>query len=468
MFTRRSVLTTAVALGALPPLRFARAEAAAVELVARARSLPLLGAGAPESPIWAYADQWPLVLRARRGETFRATLKNELNEHTTVHWHGLRIPLAMDGVPYMTQPPVQPGQSFTYDFIPPDAGTFFFHPHCDTVTQLGRGLAGALIVEDAADEALFAADLVCAIKDWQLNPDGSFGAFITEKGASHAGTFGNVETANGKPVADLRAPAGGWVRLRVLNLDAARIAVLDLAGADGRIIATDGNPLPADVAPIAVKGWRLGPAMRVDIAFRMPEDAAAEVTLNNVFSTVPKPIARITAGGAAVKGAAAMPTLSPSPVTEADPAKAERLTFELTAGHIAPELEAWLKQTGLDLDALCLPGQTFWAINGKSWAGQSHDLVPPPLAELKLGQPYLFELFNGTPHPHPIHLHGHTFRVLRSNRKEIVPHLADTVLVAPKERVEICFTADNPGNWMMHCHIIEHQETGMMGYVRVA
>ena len=80
----------------------------------------------------------------------------------------------------------------------------------------------------------------------------------------------------------------------------------------------------------------------------------------------------------------------------------------------------------------------------------------------------MFELFNGTPHPHPIHLHGHTFRVLRSSKEEIVPHLADTVLIAPKERVEIAFIADNPGDWMMHCHIIEHQETGMMGYVTVA
>lgn len=94
--------------------------------------------------------------------------------------------------------------------------------------------------------------------------------------------------------------------------------------------------------------------------------------------------------------------------------------------------------------------------------------MPPPLAELKLGRPYVFELFNGTPHQHPMHLHGHTFRVLRSNRREVVPHLADTVLVAPKERVEICFIADNPGDWMVHCHIIEHQETGMMGYVRIA
>jgi FtsP/CotA-like multicopper oxidase with cupredoxin domain len=164
-----------------------------------------------------------------------------------------------------------------------------------------------------------------------------------------------------------------------------------------------------------------------------------------------------------------MPALAASRVAEPDLKSAERLTFDLTAGHVSPELEAWLKENGnLGLDALCLPQRTFWAINGKSWSGQSHKLKPPPLAELKLGKSYVFELFNGTPHPHPMHLHGHTFRVQKSSKNEIAPHLADTVLIAPKERVEIGFTADNPGEWMMHCHIIEHQETGMMGYVRVA
>ena len=458
------MLTTAAALMALPPLRFAAASwPAPVDLVAKQRSLPLLPDAGVTTPIWAYADQWPLVLRTQRGEPFRANLHNELHEHSTIHWHGIRLPMAMDGVPYMTQPPVEPGQSFAYEFTPPDAGTFFFHPHCDTVTQLGRGLAGALIVEDPAERGLFAADLVCAIKDWQLNPDGSFGTFMTMKGAARAGTFGNIETANALPLAQMRVPSGGWVRLRVLNLDSSRVAVLNLAGAEGKIIATDGNPLP----PIPVKGWRLGPAMRADIVFRMPDDRGAIVELQNIFGTAPKSIARITSDGTTVKAPDAWPQLAASHVPEADANAAERISFDLTAGHTSPELEAGLKENGLGLDALCLPGQTFWAINGKAWAGQSHKLTPPPLAELKLGKPYLFEIFNGTPHQHPMHLHGHTFRVLRSNRKDIVPHLADTVLLGPKERVEICFIADNPGDWMMHCHIIEHQETGMMGYVRV-
>ena len=182
----------------------------------------------------------------------------------------------MDGVPYMTQPPVEQGESFAYEFTPPDAGTFFFHPHCNTVEQLGRGLAGVLIVEDEAEKDRFLADHVVAIKDWRLKPDGSFDVFSTDKGAARAGTFGNVETVNGKPHAQLDALANGWVRLRVLNLDVSRIVVLALDGAEGFVIATDGNPLP----PVPLKTWKLGPAMRADIAFRMPRQP---VRLQNVW-----------------------------------------------------------------------------------------------------------------------------------------------------------------------------------------
>jgi FtsP/CotA-like multicopper oxidase with cupredoxin domain len=462
VWTRRHFLTGTAALAALPlPFSAATAASGTVALEARQRSLSLLPGAS--TPIWGYQDEWPLVLRTQRGQPFRAQLTNAVTEHTTIHWHGIRLPNAMDGVPYMTQPPVEPGESFVYDFTPPDAGTFFFHPHCNTVEQLGRGLAGVLIVEDEAEQGLFLADHVVAIKDWRLKPDGAFDVFTTDKGAARAGTFGNVETVNGQPHAKLEALVNGWVRLRVLNVDVSRIVVLALDGAEGFVIATDGNPSP----PVPLKTWRLGPAMRADIAFRMPRHG---VRLQNVWGATPELLADISIIESALPAIGLMPPLlAPTRVPEPDVKGAERLTFELTAGHVSPALEAYLKDNpSVTLDQLCLPQRTFWAINGKSWSGQDHRLKPPPLAELKRGRSYVFELFNGTPHPHPIHLHGHTFRVLRSNEKEIVPHLADTVLIAPKERVEIAFTADNPGEWMMHCHIIEHQETGMMGYVTVA
>ncbi|MEZ5830043.1 MAG: multicopper oxidase family protein [Dongiaceae bacterium] len=462
MLTRRHFLAGTAALAALPLPHSAAADSAPTALEARERSLSLLTG--TTTPIWAYRDEWPLVLRTPSGQPFRAELSNALTEHTAIHWHGIRLPNAMDGVPYITQDPVEPGQSFRYEFTPPDAGTFFFHPHCDTLTQLGRGLVGALIVEDESEEGLFAADLVCVVKDWRLKDDGSFDVLTTDKGAARAGTFGNVKTVNAQPVAKLQALANGWVRLRVLNLDVTRIVILSIAGAEAFLIGTDGNPLqPA----IPLKAWPIGPAMRADIAFRMP--AHGSVTLQNVWGATPDALAEISPIESQLPAIALMPSLAASRVPMPDLAAAERLTFDLTAGHTSPELEAYLKENaGIGLSEICLPNRTFWAINGKSWPGISHQLKPPPLAELKLGRSYVFELFNGTPHTHPMHIHGHTFRVLKSNKGEIVPHLADTVLVAPKERVEIAFTADNPGEWMMHCHIVEHQETGMMGYVRVA
>jgi FtsP/CotA-like multicopper oxidase with cupredoxin domain len=459
VWTRRHFLAGTAALAALPLPHPASAASAPIVLEARERSLSLLPS--TTTPIWAYGDEWPLIQRAKRGEPFRATLTNSLTEHTAIHWHGIRVPNVMDGVPYMTQAPVEPGQSFAYEFAPPDAGTFFFHPHCNTVVQLGRGLAGVLIVEDEAEQGRFLADHVVAIKDWRLKPDGSFDVFSTDKGAARGGTFGNVETVNAKPSVALEALANGWVRLRVLNLDVSRIVVLALDGAEGFVIATDGNPLP----PVPLKTWTLGPAMRADIAFRMPQ---GKVLLQNVWGSKPELLADLSPIESALPGIGPVPSLAPSRVTEPDLKSAEQLRFDLTAGHVSPELEAYLKANNIGLDQLCLPQRIFWAINGKSWSGQDHQLKPPPLAELKLGRSYVFELFNGTPHPHPIHLHGHTFRVLSSSKRDVVSHLADTVLVAPKERVVIAFTADNPGDWMMHCHIIEHQETGMMGYVRVA
>ncbi len=123
------------------------------------------------------------------------TLRNELSQHTSIHWHGVRGPNAMDGVPYLTQQPVQPRQNFSYRFTPPDAGTYFFHPHCNTAEQLGRGLVGVLIVENHAER--FDDDVVMILKDWRIGSDGKFLPFLTASGASRAGSFGTVRTING-------------------------------------------------------------------------------------------------------------------------------------------------------------------------------------------------------------------------------------------------------------------------------
>src|SRR5207253_4788676 len=134
------------------------------------------------------------VLRVRLGDTVRATLVNDLPQPTTIHWHGVRLPNAMDGVPGVAQPPVEPGQRFTYEFTPKDAGTFWFHPHLRASEQVERGLFGVLIVEDA-QPAPYARDLVWVLDDWLLDEGGPgrerqiFGEFNTPHDLAHDGRW---------------------------------------------------------------------------------------------------------------------------------------------------------------------------------------------------------------------------------------------------------------------------------------
>lgn len=441
-----------------------------VTLTPKFRTRQMLPAPAGLSQIAGYGDKPEMtVIRLKQGQWLRAKLVNQLSEHTSVHWHGIRLPNAMDGVPYMTQPPVQPGDSFTYAFQPPDTGTFFFHPHCNTVEQYGRGLVGALIIE--GDETRPKdADVICAYRDWRLKPDGSFDDLMTEKGAATAGTFGQYATMNGQPLPFRQdAPANGDVRLRVLNLDVTRILEIGVEGAEAWVIATDGNAID----PVKLDTWKIGPAMRLDLLLRMPRQAGATVQVFNYFSPRPVLLTELTAGKTQLdKPAFAPDLLKPAHLPEPKLDGAGQLPMRLSAASSQSATSAELKLPDGEVlriaDALCLTPHTFWAINGQAWPAQGHEVLPPPLYKLAKGRSYVFEVANVTPRVHPIHLHGHTFKVLESDRNTIVPHFADTTLVYPKERLRIAFVADNPGDWMVHCHIIEHQETGMMGFFRVA
>jgi FtsP/CotA-like multicopper oxidase with cupredoxin domain len=260
------------------------------------------------------------------------------------------------------------------------------------------------------------------------------------------------------------------LRLRLVNLDSTRIVMLNLvrgaADEPAAVIATDGNGCD----PFPVRGWRIGPAMRADIALVAPAEEGVELSLLDVWPAANVPLARIVTAGPALRAErdAASLRLPPAELPEPDLAAATPLEFTLLAGHADPAMEAWAREMGVSLDRLCLSSRVFCSINRIAWPGASHEKMPPPLFELASGQSYVAEIFNGTPHRHPMHLHGHTFKVIGSSKTAQPPYWADTVLVDPKERIRIAFVAGAPGDWMFHCHIIEHQETGMMGYVRVA
>ncbi|MGE0238888.1 MAG: multicopper oxidase family protein [Parvibaculaceae bacterium] len=434
-----------------------------ITLAAKARRHRLLGNDGPQSMLWTYGDELFPVLRLKRGDRLRATLKNSLAEHTSIHWHGVRVPNEMDGVQYVTQKPVEPSDSFVYDFTLPDTGTFFFHPHCNETGQVGHGLVGVLIVEGDESQP-FDDEAVIIAKDWRLAEDGSFLPFSTDGGAARAGTFGTVRTVNGTRHFTRKVPAGADVRLRILNLDSTRMMDVGVEGAEARIIAIDGNPVEA----MPLDSWRLGAASRLDLVLRTPK-AGGKVLLRDYFPAEIFDLAELVAEGSDRRQEPFDPAPLYAPwVPEPDLAAAEAQAYVFGAASeaIASFIDTLDPNDPLAkviLDDLCTASRTFWAINKRSWPNDGHRNLPPPLARLTPGKSYRFMLQNATPHPHPIHLHGHTFKVLGSSKRALPVHYADTVLVLPKERIEIAFVAA-PGKWMFHCHILEHLETGMMGY----
>jgi FtsP/CotA-like multicopper oxidase with cupredoxin domain len=435
---------------------------------AKERQAHLLGENGPLSPIWTFTDELFPIIRIAHGDRLRVTLRNDLKEHTSIHWHGVRVPNAMDGVQYVTQVPVEPGETFLYDITPPDTGSFFFHPHCNESGQVGHGLAGVLIVEGDESEP-YDDEIVLVAKDWRLKPDGSYLDFVTDKGAGTAGTFGTVRSVNGRPKHIGNVPAGGNIRVRILNLDATRMMDIGVEGGQAWIIAIDGNP----VAPMPLDSWKMGPAMRLDLVLSTPQ-AGGTVKIIDYYPSEIFILAELTATGEARRqSASSLPAplkLSAIPEPDLSTAVAQTYVFGAASDSIASfmdRLDPSDPLYGVILDSLCTRERTFWAINKVSWPNDGHRNLPPPLARLDRGLTYRFTLQNATPHPHPIHLHGHTFKVLSSSRRDLPVHYADTVLLMPKERIDIAFVA-REGNWMFHCHILEHLETGMMGYFRIA
>ncbi len=196
----------------------------------------------------------PPVIRVQKGMPYSTKLLNNLKEPTTIHWHGLRIDNAMDGVPFLTQPYVYEGDTFDYSFTPPDAGTFWYHPHCNTLTQIGRGLAGLFIVENPDDQK-FDHEIALNLRDWRLDGKGQFINQFKPRSAARSGTYGTVRTANWSVEPQYDAPAGGLVRVRIAITDVTRVYNLAVEGAPALVVAIDAMPVEK---PFPSTRWNLG------------------------------------------------------------------------------------------------------------------------------------------------------------------------------------------------------------------
>ena len=380
------------------------------------------------------------VIEARQGVPISIHLTNHLPEPTVVHWHGLRVPAAMDGTDDV-QRPVQPGETFTYRFIPPDAGTFWYHSHANETQQIERGLYGALIVR-GEDEPVLDREQILVLDDLRLDKRGElakFGGFVER----HDGREGDVRLVNGKAEPELTIAAGQIELWRVINAGSARYVRLSIGGLPFRILGTGGGWIEA---PVEATEVLLAPSDRVVLAvgpFEEGQDPAIEALEYNRF-TMKK------------RGTERFATLRVGPAQPSNAAIPDRLrTIEpLVVGTVEPTRTVKLG-AGLNLhDVLD------FRING-----ERHHHADP----VKVGELQVWDIVNATLMDHPFHLHGFFFQVLEVNGKP--PEWrswADTVNVPPRSTVRIAWMPDNrPGRWMYHCHILEHHALGMMAHFDV-
>jgi FtsP/CotA-like multicopper oxidase with cupredoxin domain len=398
-----------------------------------------IGGGFEPLAGWSYNGVVPgPVIEARQGDTLVVRLTNRLDEPTTIHWHGLRLPPPMDGTQDV-QKLVAPGESFEYRFALPDAGTFWYHPHTNETVQLERGLYGVLVVR-GSEEPVTDEDRVLVFDDVRLDRRGA----IAEPGGvreKHNGRQGNVRLLNGRVRPTLNVAAGQVERWRLVNVSSARYVTFSLAGAPFRIIGSDGGLIES---PIDATEVRLAPADRVEIVVG-PFEAGRQIDIQSLRTTgflSHQPHAYGT-----VQVGEARPSIASIPATLRT---IEPLTASDTPATRQVDLGGWPSlQRGWD-----------FMVNGD----RHHHGAPVRVGELQV-----WEIVNKTPMDHPFHLHGFFFQVLTVNGQ--APEYRsweDTVHVPPLGRVKIAWLPDDrPGPWMAHCHILEHHAAGMMMHFEV-
>lgn len=471
-FSRRSVLggAAAVLAGAVMP-RPLRAQTDLPILRATKARAQIAPDGYPMTDIWSYATgpsgtvPGPEI-RVRAGERVRYRLHNELPEATSVHWHGIRIDNAMDGAAPLTQAPVDPGATFDYDFVAPDPGTYWYHSHNHGWEQVARGLAGPLIVEDReAWSGLIGAatrEMTLVLDDWLLNRDASIveDRWDDLHAASHAGRLGNSVTVNGQAYPDISLRPNERVRVRVINTATARIMRIALSELPMQIIALDGHP----VAPRPAETVVLGPAQRVDLVI----DGASDRDKQAALLLDPGrgdwiEMARFIHDGPAAEamGADVRPLPQWGSLPNPDLTDVQREVLVMDGGAMRGLGETQYRGETLEFRELVERGMV-WAFNGVA------NGMAAPMFRAARGRSIHLAMTNRTAFQHAIHLHGHHFVVLsRNGAQTAFQDVRDTVLVAPDETVEIAFVADNPGRWMIHCHMLAHQASGMMSWFEV-
>jgi FtsP/CotA-like multicopper oxidase with cupredoxin domain len=402
------------------------------------------------TPAWTYNGMVPgPLIHAKVGDRIIVHFKNSLPESTSIHWHGMRLPNDMDGVPNVTQDPVAAGGEFTYDFVARDAGTYWYHPHINSSAQVGWGLYGGILVEDPHDPEAFGDDLVVVLSDMSLDEQGQF--LPPDNGGAFSDLFGregSVLLVNGKVLPRLKVRAGKQQRWRVIDAARARYYTIQLP--NHRFVKLGGDNGLAERSE-TVNRVVVVPSERADFVFT-PSDEPGTVSVmkwiptdrgfGSLYNRPREDMLEIeTVAAAPVK-----PVPIPDHLRDIEPidlANAVERTIDLT---IEKEPASAERQVVMGIN-----GVPYWKVQ--------------PI-EAHLGETDIWHVTNDTAFAHPFHLHGYFFQVLDDSR---IPEWKDTVDVPANSDLRLAVKFDErPGVWMYHCHILDHAEAGMMGQLHVA
>ncbi|MFD7602827.1 multicopper oxidase family protein [Streptomyces mirabilis] len=499
------VSPTASAVAAAEKKRTSSGRQRKLTLTASPAIIDLGGGVMPKT--WAFDGRTPgKEVRLSVGDTLIAELSNQLPNKTatSIHWHGIALRNDMDGVPPATQTAVRAGSTFTYRFIADAPGTYFFHPHVGV--QLDRGLYAPLIVEDPKEPLSYDDEWVVLLDDWvdgvtgtpnevfselklgmadmsgmnmSSNPSPSSSDSMGDMGGMDMGgstspsssasassggmskkfmLMGATSSLLGGDAGDVKYPhhlingrvatdpdvytgkPGKKVRLRIINAGSDTAYRVALGGHTLTITHTDGFPVQHQ----EVDTLLVGMGERYDVLVTLGDGVFPLVSL---------------AEGKNANGLALMRTGSGSaPKASVRPQELDGMI--MTASQLRAADDVRLKSSKTDVThQIKLTGNMMkynWAINGTPFDMKNPEAHPIVIEE---GQRVRLDFVNTTEMWHPMHLHGHTYQLGTSGPRK------DTAMVLPKETVSVFLDADNPGQWMMHCHNAYHGEAGMMANV---
>jgi len=436
------------------------------------------------------------TLNFKEGDSVRLSVRNNMDVETSMHWHGLLVPNKEDGVPYLNTPPIKPGETHVFEYTLHQSGTYWYHSH--TGLQEQRGLFGAFVVAPRNGERVKSdKDVVVMLSDWtDENPDSvlrtlksgntfySFKKGSTQSllGAIRAGALKEVLKrnlkrmppadvsdvafdrflANGQTEMTIDAEPGETVRLRFVNAAVSTYFYLQYAGGPMQIVSADAN----DVQPIDLNRFLMSIAETYDVIVKVPENGsyelrataqdgsgstsifigkgqrvlAPDVPKPNLYKmSMPMPMEK-TKG--MMKGMSSMNKVNERPWP---PYKKLKSVNKTTLPKELPTREVNLSLTG-DME------RYIWSMDGQVLSPNNSILI-------KRGENARFTLVNKTMMHHPMHLHGHFFRIV--NGQGDYSPLKHTVDVPPNSTIVIEFEGNEEQDWFFHCHILYHAKAGM-------